>query len=297
MIRSWRRTLLAAALSLATVATGLTGAAPASAEAPIGPASGTFTLTGDPDDPITRGQSFSFSTASGMTASLFGNPFEAQAQVKDPVTGVGFFLALAPVGGPLVAGTTYTGATAWPFMEGTPGMILNGNGATCDGVLTGSFTLQDITWGPYNYLEKLDATFEQHCAGAAPAARGEVHLTNPPGPPALNPQIALAPTGTITQPAGTATVRGTLTCGQSASVNLTGSLVQSGRVGWVAPLTLQCVPGQAVPWSTTTAAPPNGARFRPGDVEVRIFLDSRDPFYDEPVRVTVGPVTLPLKND
>ncbi|PSK63989.1 hypothetical protein B0E53_04072 [Micromonospora sp. MH33] len=250
-------------------------------------------MTGDPDDPVTRGETFSFSTATGMTAQLYGSPFDARVEAVDPATGANFYLVLAPDGGPLEP-RTYTGATAWPYYEGGPGMVLNSNLGGCDGDLVGSFTIQDIRFGPYNYLEKLDATFEQHCSGGAPAARGEVHLTNPPALPPLDPQATVAGTGAVVMPDGLVTVRGTLTCSQAALVFVDAHVQQNGRLVGLDRAEVRCLAGQAVPW-TATRTEPSGVRLRPGDADVRLEISGRDPFYDVYVRVV--PPLFPVRLD
>lgn len=199
---------------------------------------------------------------------------------------------LAPDGGPLEP-RTYTGATAWPYYEGGPGMVLNSNLGGCDGDLVGSFTIQDIRFGPYNYLEKLDATFEQHCSGGAPAARGQVHLTNPPPPAPLDPQATVAGTGTVVMPDGPVTVRGTVTCSQAALVFVDAQVQQNGRLVGLDRAEVQCLPGQAVPW-TATRTEPSGVRFRPGDADVRLHISGHDPFYDRYVDVVPPPFPVRL---
>jgi hypothetical protein len=77
---------------------------------------------------------------------------------------------------------TYNGATRYPFQAPTaPGLDLSGNGRGCN-TSTGSFVIQNLMFGPGNNVAKLDATYEQHCAGETPALRGEVHVTNAPSP-------------------------------------------------------------------------------------------------------------------
>ncbi|MEU2612770.1 hypothetical protein ABZ570_14495 [Micromonospora sp. NPDC007271] len=294
MLRSWRRSLLAAALSLTAGAVGLVVSAPASAEPPSGPASGTFALSGDPDDPITRGESFSFTTASGLTAQMYDQFGGVAVALNDPATGVSFYLALASGRDPLAPGTTYTGATRFPYQEGgDPGMIVHGNGATCGDALTGSFTVHDVKFGPYHYVEKLHATFEQHCDGGEPAARGEIDLTNPPAPPLLDPQATVT-SGTVVMPDGPVTVQGTLTCGQAATVSVDANAQQDGRIIHFERVEVQCVPGQTVGW-TATGTPASGVRFRPGDTQVRVQIQGRDPFYDEFVEVI--PPLFPVRLD
>lgn len=292
---SWRRALLAAALSLAAGAAGLVVAAPASAEPPTGPATGTFTVSGDPGEYLTGGETYSYSTTTGTVITMFGNPYELTVRLGDDATGQRWNLNLSAAGSRLLApGNTYTGAMAYPYEEGgAPGMNLNGNGRVCR-QLTGSFTIHDVAFGPYNYLQKLDATFEQHCYGDEPAARGEVHVVNPPAPPLLNPQVTVAETGTVALPDGTAAVHGTLSCAQAATVYLNGHVTQSPRpaVG-VFRIPVECGPDGAADWTATVVLTDN-VPLVPGDVQVGIRAEGRDPFWDEPVQADFGPTTVRL---
>ncbi len=81
---------------------------------------------------------------------------------------------------------TYTGLSRYPFHNpATGGLNWSGEGRGCN-TLTGSFTVERVTYLDNN-LTAIDLTFEQHCEGAAPALRGEIHwsaddATQPPGP-------------------------------------------------------------------------------------------------------------------
>jgi hypothetical protein len=65
----------------------------------------------------------------------------------------------------------------------------------------GSFTITKIEWGPSGYVHALDATFEYHCWGEAPAVRGQLHILNPPPPPVLKVGLTVAGHGTVSRPA------------------------------------------------------------------------------------------------
>lgn len=70
---------------------------------------------------------------------------------------------------------TYTGAVIYPSPELTkPQMHWSATGRTCNTV-TGSFTLQNVRYAG-NELMDFDLAFEQHCNGAAPALRGNIHV-------------------------------------------------------------------------------------------------------------------------
>jgi len=79
----------------------------------------------------------------------------------------------APQGQQLVAGT-YLNATRYPFQAPTvPGLNFSGDGRGCN-MLSGQFTITEIVFGGDGSIQRLRATFEQHCEGAGPALRGTV---------------------------------------------------------------------------------------------------------------------------
>ncbi|MET7965265.1 hypothetical protein [Micromonospora sp. NPDC005305] len=287
MRRFGRRPLLAAALSLIAGAAGLTISTPAQAEPREVPATGTFTVSGEAGEPLTGGNSYAFSTDAGDEMRLWGHDQEITVRVFG-----GWHLILVSGSDRPLAPGTYTDALGYPWPGPNPGLTLVGPNGPCDESV-GSFTITDVVFAPYGYMEKLDASFEVYCDGAPVPARGEVHLTNPPAAPLLDPRATVADTGTIALRYGAATVHGTLTCRQAATLNINGAVTQ-GRVRiWFAATDLQCAPDQVVEWAATTT-PVDGLRFRPGDAEVAAQVEGRDPFYDEYVQVDVGPTTVRL---
>lgn len=85
----------------------------------------------------------------------------------------------APDSTPLMPGT-YLDARRWPFQPaGHPGLSFWGDGRGCN-TLTGRFTVEDVTFGPGPTVERLDATFVQHCEGASPALRGRIRIRADP---------------------------------------------------------------------------------------------------------------------
>jgi hypothetical protein len=100
----------------------------------------------------------------------------------------------APPGQPLVPGT-YTGAVRAPFRgPGQPGIDISGNGRGCN-VIAGTFTVNTAVYGPNNYVQTFDATFQQHCDGAAPALVGEISVANPSPAPGELAALLTAVTG------------------------------------------------------------------------------------------------------
>jgi hypothetical protein len=277
MKNSRRRTLLAAALSLVAVVGGLLVASPAQAQTV---ASGSFTMTGDPGDWVTGGQSYSYSTASGDTMSVSGS---ANSTVNMSVFGANgdwWYLDFdAPDGQTLVPGT-YTGATRYPFNGSGPGLSVFGNGRGCN-MLTGSFTIIDAVFGPNDYVQTFDATFEQFCDGSTAAARGDIHIANPAPPPALDLALAVATDGAASTLNGNATVHGTVTCNKSTRVTVSGTLVEVVKRELARgsfSTQVSCTPDAPVPW-TATAVPFGTVPFEKGDAEATTSATGYDTDY------------------
>jgi hypothetical protein len=159
-----------------------------------------------------------------------------------------------------------------------------GNGTGCF-TLTGSFAIDTIVFGPNGYVQQLDATYEQHCDGIEPALRGDVHITNPPPPPLLALGVHIARSGTVSGPAGDATVTGTATCNMAAPVDLFGTLTEVvNQVVLKSAFSahVDCTPGQSVPW-TATVLPLGDAQFQKGRAEVDMQARSFDFYYQQPI--------------
>ncbi|NBE56972.1 hypothetical protein GUY60_37275, partial [Streptomyces sp. YC537] len=181
-IRTLRRSacrsgaVLATTLAFATAGLAL---APAAQAMDLTVETGSLSFSGDTGDWVTGGNSYAYSTAAQDRLGVYGSTDNGLVRVSvNAADGAWWTLDLAaPSGTPLAPGT-YTGATASGSNGPTePGLSLSGNGKGCS-TLTGSFTVQDVEFGPQGYVQKLDATYEQHCSGAEAALRGEVHIAN-----------------------------------------------------------------------------------------------------------------------
>ena len=239
-----------------------------------------FSFTSEAGDYIGGGQSRSFTpdTASFQSSSSQDNnhvgghlfPFDG---------GFWFFDFSAPAGQPLVPGV-YEGATRYPFQAtNVPGLSISGDGRGCN-MLTGRFEVLEAVYGPFGYVERFHATFEQHCEGAPPALRGEVRIVNPPPPPALTLNVVPSDKGTAGR-FGSVTLGGRATCSKAASVNLFGVISQ--RVNRFAlangtfSATVQCTTSGA-PWSVEIK-PSGDVPFGPGMAVVEIAASSFDANY------------------
>jgi hypothetical protein len=158
--------------------------------------SGSITMTSDPGDWVGGGRSYSYSTSGGLIQTQVDNQ-DSHLRVyyddgNDPGGTFWYFDLAAPAGQALGVGV-YT-ATEYPNQAPTEaglhvhGWVL-GSGHDCS-TLTATFTISTWRLGPagyfgygLDYLQDFDATFEQHCEGAAAALRGTIHLANQPAPP------------------------------------------------------------------------------------------------------------------
>jgi hypothetical protein len=289
---SWRTVALTAALSLTGVLGGLASAAAAQAQ-PV--ESGTVSFSGDPGDYITGGQSYLYSTDNGDQISTSASTDGSHVAVNiSGYNGDWWYLDFdAPGTAPLVAGT-YDNATRYPFNGAGAGLSLYGNGHGCN-TLTGTFTILNAMFGPNGYVQTFDATFEQHCEGWEAAARGEVHIANPPPPAQLDLQLAVSTDGTASTLNGNATVHGTVTCSKATPVALSGTVTQvvkSMLIRGNFSTKVDCTPGTAVPW-TASAVPTGTTPFAKGDVEVSTQATGHDSAYNQDVTVsTTTVVTL-----
>lgn len=184
------RRVLAAAVSLMAAAGGVLVAGAAQAQ-PV--ATGSFRFSGDRGDYVSQGRSYAYDTSKGdqvyVTSSDGGT---VQINVR-AANGDWWYLNFDAPGTPgrpvpgqpaVLAPGTYTVKKLYPSNGNGPGLSLEGNGRGAGGY--GSFTIINAVFGANGYVQTFDATFEQYGppvygVTGHPAARGEVHISNPPG--------------------------------------------------------------------------------------------------------------------
>lgn len=279
---SWttKRTVGIAALAMAAGA--VLGAVPASAQ-PV--TNGSLSFSGDPGDYISGGQSYAYSTANGDRLTVGGNGNHIGVSVTG-YNGDWWSLDLAAPTGQTLAPGTYDRATRYPFHGAGPGLDLSGNGRGCNR-LTGTFTIQNIALGPNGYVQTLDATYEQHCEGAEPALRGEVHIDNPPPPAQLSLDLAVSTDGQASTINGRAYINGTVTCNVPVKVTVAGLVTQVKRrvlIRGSYSTVADCTPGAPVAWSAS-ADPTGTTPFQRGQAEVKATASATDPQYGNIVSV------------
>ena len=182
----WRRRVLAGALSLMAAVGGLLVSGAANAQTV---ATGSVSFSGDSGDYISQGKSYSYSTSNGDGLSVSSSTGSTVSISVNAYNGDWWTLDLDAPGTQVLAPGTYTAAHRYPFNGTGPGLDLSGEGRGCN-ELTGSFTIIKAVFGPQGYVQTFDATFEQHCEGGNPAARGEIHISNPPPSPGAAPKPA-----------------------------------------------------------------------------------------------------------
>jgi hypothetical protein len=181
-------------------------------------ATGSLSFSGDSGDYISQGKSYSYSTSNGDALGVSSSTGSAVSISVNAQNGDWWTLDLDAPGTQVLAPGTYTGAHRYPFNGTSPGLSLSGEGRGCN-ELTGSFTIIKAVFGPQGYVQTFDATFEQHCEGGSPAARGEIRISNPPPPPAAAPKHAAPPSPhtTPTKPHTTSTSSPSATAAGSPS--------------------------------------------------------------------------------
>ncbi|MFG2110527.1 hypothetical protein [Micromonospora chersina] len=197
----WRRRVLAAALSLTAAVGGLLVAGTAQAQTV---STGSLSFRGDSGDYISQGKSYSYSTGKGDGLTVSSSTGSTVSISVNAYNGDWWTLTFDAPGTQVLVPRTYTAAHRHPFNGTGPGLDLSGEGRGCN-ELTGSFTISKAVFGPQGYVQTFDATFEQHCEGGTPAARGEVHISNRPPPSGAAPKPATTrPRAATTSPnAGT----------------------------------------------------------------------------------------------
>ncbi|MFI7596357.1 hypothetical protein [Actinoplanes sp. NPDC049681] len=287
-----RRSAVLAFASLAAAAGTLL--APSAAQAqPV--TSGSFTMTGDPGDYISQGRDWSYDVARGDRLTVTSSSDRRVISVGISAANGDWWSAdfSAPAGQAIAPGT-YAGATRYPFNGQGPGLDVSGDGRGCN-ELTGTFVVDQVSFGPQGYVEDFDATFEQHCEGDDPAARGRVQIHNDPAPEQLTLSVTPASDGTFSRLNGAATIHGTVACSADVPVRINGDITQVKRktiIRGTFSAQVDCEKNAEIPWSGT-ATPTGTTPFQLGRAEVNTTATATDPAYGTTVtdKVTTA-VTL-----
>jgi hypothetical protein len=150
------------------------------ARAPASRPWATLTLAGEPGDYVTGGLEYHFTSANGpfQGSRYFANSALISFNGVAGGEGHNWSVVLGAPGGALLTPGTYQNAERFPSEEGHPWMDVFGDGRGCN-TITGKFDVTEVVYGPYQLIDRLSATFEQHCEGGVPALRGAIDFARP----------------------------------------------------------------------------------------------------------------------
>lgn len=153
---------------------------------PEAAAGNSLSMVSDPGDYIGQGRTWSYGPSASF--SMY-NPYPSNSTYSNAISLSVSTLAdwwsfdfWAPNNARFVPGTTYTGATRFPFNSSSqPGLDVSGNGRGSN-TLTGQFTVLQAEYNDAGALVRFSASFEQHSEGATPALRGTLRYNFQPSP-------------------------------------------------------------------------------------------------------------------
>jgi hypothetical protein len=278
-----------AALAAAILVAATAGSAHAATTYPISPASpvwvsaqnATLQMQSPAGDYIGEGKTYSESTPTDAFVSR-----SDENLVTIGVTAAdGNFWTLefaAPPGRQLKVGTTYSGAVDVLSRSGTePGISISGDSRGC-GSDTGSFTVTELAFGPYGYVQNFHATFSQSCEGVQPPLTGSVAVDDAQWP--TPPRIALRPAATAhVGSRGNVTEHGTYVCGPGTPLQVSGTLTQGSVTGSLQ-LQLPCPSAGTASWKAVIK--PVGGTFSAGAATLQTSASATDSNYDIPLTKT-----------
>jgi hypothetical protein len=252
-----------------------------------------ISFTSDPEDWVGQGESRTLTATDGRLefTMIDASTFRAFYQGFDG-TPAGLDLR-APSGQNLVTGV-YENASRFPFGDPSlPQMAFSYDHRGCN-TITGRFEVLEATFGPYDYIQSFDATFEQHCEGSSAALYGEVRVVNPPAPPLQSVQVSVDPIDTVTKD-GIATVAGTVTCSLPLHwpdyTTVNGMVSQTNREGVVTQeiptIAESCTP-DSDPWSYSVFG------LRVGNAVVSLTARAPEPNYPGQYAVATVSATVHL---
>ncbi|MFL6010846.1 MAG: hypothetical protein ACJ74A_08230 [Gaiellaceae bacterium] len=268
--------------------------------------SGTLTLTSDPGDFVGRGLTYSYATPENVFFALTRNWSGENNMVNvtmrtDPSSTDYWMLDFAAPPGQTLTPGSYAGVARAGASQGSgqPGLDVSGLGSGCN-MLGGNFTVLEAAYGPYGYVERFHATFEQHCEFNAPALRGEVLVSNPPPPPALTASISLNPSAQLTR-RGSVILSGSVTCNRSIDPDwsflqlVVSEPSKKGAITGAAAIALpRDCSTSPIAWQTTVTPTDPASPFTKGNAVTSAYARLRDPFFDVDVQTdpTAGTVAL-----
>jgi hypothetical protein len=276
--------LAALVIALLTAAGATGGVVPA--------ASGSLRMTSEAGDYVGAGQQWSYDAPADVIyigAERWGT---ARAIVR-ATNGDFWSLNFTAPGGARLSPGVY-GDARRAADDVHPGLDVSGMGRGCND-LTGSFTVLDVSYGPYGYLQRLHATFEQRCGVASAALRGEIDAAAPPAPAPIEVSVTVDANATVDRSDGKVRLHGTLSCSKPVQVaSLAGELTQQQKKGVASGVFNQISVADCdttpKPWEATTT-PTSELRLAAGDVAAHIRGMAGDDFYTNYLGIAVATET------
>jgi hypothetical protein len=243
----------------------------------------TISYVSEPGDWIGQGQTLSLSQGLNVYSNSDRNFIYAYVTDGTAPGGHNVVLTLlAPTGQQLQPGV-YASVSETPDAS-HGGLSFYGDGRACSG-LTGTFTITALTFGPYGYVQKLEAYWEQKCAFSTGSLFGQISINRPEPPPPLVFTSSTDSEGAINKKANLVTVGGSVSCSFGDSADITGAIIQArGSSENIARADFQikvpCAPTESH-WSVTLSSNGN-VPFSPGLARYVVHAWAYDPPYYMP---------------
>jgi hypothetical protein len=292
-MRSWipnARSFLLAACG-ASLAVALLTAAGAAAGT-VTAASGSLTMTSEAGDYVGAGQQWAYD-AGADRISVGAERWGTARAFVSAANGDFWLLQFTAPGGARLTPGTYSNAQR-SFDDSHPGLDVGGMGRGCNDT-SGSFTVLDVSYGPYGYLQSLHVTFEQRCGASSAALRGELDVVAPPAPAPIGVAVTVEEKATVDRSDGKVRLHGTISCSEPVRLaGVAGDLTQQQKKdvasGFFNQVFVPDCDTTPKAWDATVT-PSSQLRFAAGDVAAHIRGMAGDDFYTNYLGIAVGTET------
>jgi hypothetical protein len=143
------------------------------------PASGDgFSITSDPNSWVGQGTAFTYSREDAHFYWRPGGVAQPGVAIEVDYSDQIWTVVLVPPAGQTLQVRTYANAVEVPPTGTAPGLSVSGIGHACHSF--GTFSVTAIAWDPDGQLNRLDATFLQHCGDPqGPIVSGRIRYIRP----------------------------------------------------------------------------------------------------------------------
>ena len=186
-----------------------------------------------------------------------------------------FLYFQVPSGQIMTAGTTYS-TRRWPFQEASESgldVIITGRGCNES---AGEFTVLDVAFAANGDVRRFHATFKQYCELGSVPLQGEIDIVKIP-PSRQTTTVTVDAKGSLTQSPKRAIVHGTVRCGVSGPVKISGTVTQGKSTGNFDDINVDCSDTVAT-WTASVASTSTRA-FSNGAAIVTAEAEASDPNY------------------